>query len=82
MYRITSIKLNVKWNKRPRGLNDLLDHLLVKRMPVMHKLSSAKIPEEFNSKVDTRSSKAGKAPNNPKLNLTVKSTMQALKTYL
>ncbi len=32
-------------NKRPRGLDTLLGHMLVKRVPIMYKLSSTKIPE-------------------------------------
>ncbi len=58
-------------NKRPRGLDDLLGHLLVKRIPVTYQLSSTKIPKYFHgkSKVDTRLSKTGNALNDPKLNL-------------
>ena len=37
-------------NKRPRGLDALLDHLLVKRMPVMLKLSSTEITEYLTQK--------------------------------
>ncbi len=40
--------------KRSRGLDALLGYFLVKRIPVMYKLSSTKIPEYLNSKVDTR----------------------------
>ena len=72
-------------NMRPRGLDAVLGHLLAKRMPVMHKLSSTKDTWIFNSKVDTRSSKARKAPNDPKLEnhqMTPNWTLQALKTYL
>ncbi len=43
-------------NKRPRGLDALLGHLLVKRIPVTYQLSSTKIPKYFpvKSKVDAR----------------------------
>ncbi len=37
-------------NKTPRGLDALPDHLLVKRIPVMYKLSSTKIPEYLSQK--------------------------------
>ena len=37
-------------NKRPRGLDDLLGHLLVKRTPVMYKFSNTKIPEYLSQK--------------------------------
>ena len=37
-------------NKRPRGLDALLGHLLVKRIPVTYKLSSTKIPEYLSQK--------------------------------
>ncbi len=37
-------------NKRPRGLDALLGHLLVKRIPVMFQLSSAKIPGYLSQK--------------------------------
>ncbi len=56
-------------NQRHRDLYDLLGHLLDKRIPVRHKLSSTKIPEYFKSKVNTRSSKTVSAQNDPKLNL-------------
>ena len=49
----------------------------------MYQLSSSKIPEYLNSNVDTRSSKAGKALNDPQTDLellTVISTLQALKS--
>ncbi len=36
--------------KRPRGLGALLGHLLVKRIPVMYKLGSTKIPECLSQK--------------------------------
>ncbi len=36
--------------KRPRGLDDLLGHLLVKRMPVTFQLSNTKIPEYLSQK--------------------------------
>ena len=39
-----------KINKRPMGLYALLGHLLVKRMPVMFKLSSTKISEYLTQK--------------------------------
>ena len=39
-----------KLNKRPRGLDTLLGHLLVKRIPVMYKLSTTKIPEYLTQK--------------------------------
>ncbi len=39
------VRCNENENKRPRGLDDLLGHLLVKRMPEMYKLSSTKISE-------------------------------------
>ncbi len=38
------------YNKRPRGLAALLGHLIVKRIPVMYKLSSTKIPEYLSQK--------------------------------
>ncbi len=37
-------------NKRPRGLDALLGHLLVKRIQVMFRLSSTKIPEYLSQK--------------------------------
>ncbi len=37
-------------NKRPRGLDALLGHLLVERIPVMFQLSSTKIPEYLSQK--------------------------------
>ncbi len=37
-------------NKRPRGLDPLLGHLLIKRIPVMFQLSSTKIPENLSQK--------------------------------
>ncbi len=37
-------------NKRPRGLDALLGHLLVKIIPVMFQLSSTKIPEYESQK--------------------------------
>ena len=37
--------VNPNFNKRPRGLDALLGHLIVKRIPVMNKLSSTKLPE-------------------------------------
>ena len=39
-----------KLNKRPRGLDTLLGHLLVKRIPVTFQLSSTKIPEYLSQK--------------------------------
>ncbi len=57
-------------NKRPRGLDALLGHLLVKRIPVTFQLINTKIPEYLSQiKVDTRSSKTGNVPNDPKLTL-------------
>ena len=44
-----------KKNKRPRGLDTPLGQLLVKRIPVMYKLSKKRSLNK--SKVDTRSSK-------------------------
>ena len=45
------IKHLIKYtNKRPRGLDALLGHLLVKRIPAMYKLSSTKMPEYFSQK--------------------------------
>ena len=41
---------HVNENKRPRGLDVLLGHLLVKRMPVRFKLSSTKIAEYLSQK--------------------------------
>ncbi len=46
----TKITYHMHWfginnNKRPRGLDALLGHLLIKRIPVMFQLSSTKIPE-------------------------------------
>ncbi len=43
------------YDKRPRGLDTLFGHLLIKRIPVMYKLSSTKDPCIFKSQVDTRS---------------------------
>ncbi len=37
-------------NKRPRGLDALLGHLLVKRIPVLFQHSSTKIPEYLSQK--------------------------------
>ncbi len=39
-----------RYNKRPRGLDALLGHLLVKRIPVTFQLSSTKIPEYLSQK--------------------------------
>ncbi len=36
--------------KRPRGLDALLGHLLVKRIPVTFQLTSTKIPEYLSQK--------------------------------
>ena len=55
--------------KRPRVLDVLLGHFLVKRVPVTYQLSSIKDPWIFQSKVDTGSSKTRNAPNDPKLTL-------------
>ncbi len=62
-----SSNVTLAFYNRPRGLHDLLVHFLGKGISVMYKLSSTKIPEYLNSKlhVDTRSSKAGKALNDP-----------------
>ncbi len=60
--------VNENKNKRHMDLDALLGHLLVKSISVMYKLSSTKIPE-YLSKVDTKSSKTGNAPNDPKLTL-------------
>ncbi len=73
-------------NKRPRGLDALLGHLLVKTTPVTYQPSSTKIPKYFHgkSKVDTRSSKTGNSLNDPKCELEylrVKSTQYTLNTY-
>ncbi len=40
-------------NKRPRGLDDLLGHLLIKRKPVMFQLSSTKVPEYLSQKINS-----------------------------
>ncbi len=72
-------------NKRPRGLDALLGHLLVKRIPVMYKFSSTKFPAYLNSKVDTikvvKSWKSTELPQIDLEHLTVISTLQALKTF-
>ncbi len=39
-----------RFNKRPRGLDALLGHLLIKRMPVIFQLSSTKIREYLSQK--------------------------------
>ncbi len=55
LLKLTAI-LVIRKYKRPRGLDALLGHLLVKRIPVTYQLSSTKSPEYFHgkSKVDTR----------------------------
>ncbi len=60
-----SMSLGDYFNKRPRGLYDLLSHMLDKRIPVRYKLGSTK-----KSKVDTMLSKTENATNDSKLNLT------------
>ncbi len=40
----------IKINKRPRGLDALLGHLLVKIIPVTYQLSSTKIPKYLSQK--------------------------------
>ncbi len=40
----------VKLNKRPNGINALLGHLLIKRIPVMYKLGNTRIPEYLSEK--------------------------------
>ncbi len=42
--------LAFKTDKRHRGLDALLGHLLVKRIPVMCNLSSTKVPEYLSQK--------------------------------
>ena len=41
----SSLITGIVQNKRPRGLDALLGHLLVKKIPEMYKLSTTKIPE-------------------------------------
>ena len=50
--KATTVSITCTWNenKRPRGLDALLGHLLYKRIPVRCKLSSTKIPEYLDQK--------------------------------
>ena len=68
--------------KRPRGLGDLLGHLLFKRIAVMHKLSSTKIPVYLSYKYiqGHQNCKCTEWPQTDSEHLTM--TLQALKTYL
>ncbi len=68
-------------NKKPRGFDDLLSHLLDKIVPVKYKLGSAKIPEYFQSQIDIRSSKTENTPTDELEHITNKTTLYTLNTF-
>ncbi len=47
-HRVVKLKQLGSDIKKPRGPDDLLGHLLVKRIPVIYKLSSTKLPENLS----------------------------------